>query len=147
MSVQISCRRFRLRFLLLAVLLAAFAVLAILQYRWIGEVSEAERQRLQNSVQQATNRFAEEFNGEVTRALQALVEGPRFLAEEGLSRYGELYLQWKATTAYPQIVGNLFIVEIESPGRLRLSRFDMKSQTLKPATWPIHLTDVRDRLS
>jgi signal transduction histidine kinase len=44
-------------------------------------------------------------------------------------------------------VGNLFIVEIQSPGRLRLSRFDMKSKTLKPATWPIHLTDVRDRLS
>lgn len=125
-------------------LLTALVVLAVLQYRWIREASEGERQRLQNSVQLATSRFAEEFNGEVARALMALIRG----SVPGVPGvYGELYLQWRATTAYPQIVRNVFVVETPDAGKLKLLRFDMESKLLKPASWPGDLLDVKDRLT
>jgi signal transduction histidine kinase len=139
-----SRHRWVLHLVLVALLLAAFAVLAVFQYRWIGEATEAERQRMQNSVQLAMTRFAEEFNGEASRALMALLPGSRSL--EG-GPYGELFLQWTATTAYPRIVRNVFIVENEGQGQLRLLHFDMDSRSLEPMDWPDHLRDVQEGLA
>ena len=42
-------------------LVVALGVLALLQYRWIGEISQAERQRLQNAVRDSSDRFARDF--------------------------------------------------------------------------------------
>ena len=42
-------------------------LLAVLQYRWIGEVSAAERDRLESSLRAASDRFASDFDGELSR--------------------------------------------------------------------------------
>src|SRR6266496_2054479 len=104
-----SRRRFRLAYILVAVLLLAFSTLAVVQYRWIAAVSTAERQRMQTSVQLATSRFAEEFDGEVIRALMSLV---RVQDSAVPRRYGELFLQWAATSAYSHmVVGNTWVLK------------------------------------
>src|SRR5262245_58250366 len=135
--------RSKLAFVLVAVLLTTFAVLAILQYRWIEEASEAERQRMQTNVRVAATRFAEEFNGEVARALMALVRGQNFPV---LERYGELYLQWTATAAYPKIVQNVFVVESTDKPKFLLFRFDAGSKRLTTLNWPTNMFDVKEWL-
>jgi hypothetical protein len=47
-----------LSWLYMAVLFVLCLVLAALQYRWIGAVSSAERDRLQSSLQASLNRLA-----------------------------------------------------------------------------------------
>ena len=59
-----------------AVLLAALLVLAVLQYRWIGQVSTANRDRLQQGLRSAVARFSDDFNGELERLVQVIVGGP-----------------------------------------------------------------------
>src|SRR5207244_10307125 len=98
-SVSTMRREVTSVFVLVGVLLTALVVLAILQYLWIGDVAEAERQRMQNSLQLATSRFAEEFNGEVIRALMTTSSGQGMQAIDD-GNYGELYLQWRTTAAY-----------------------------------------------
>jgi len=45
------------------------AVLATLQYRWLGAVSAAERERMRSSLQTRATDLAREFDGELTRKI------------------------------------------------------------------------------
>ena len=60
----------------LSVLVALVAVmvltLAWLQYRWVGQVSEAERDRMQRNLRTAAAQFSIGFDQEVSRAAQTL---------------------------------------------------------------------------
>ena len=50
-------------------------ILGALQYRWIGEVSVAEKQRLETTLQSGLNRLSQEFNDEISLLCLALVRG------------------------------------------------------------------------
>jgi len=49
----------------IVLLVIALLTLAGLQYHWIGQISEAERQRLEASVKDSSTRFAGDFTGEI----------------------------------------------------------------------------------
>ena len=48
-------------------LLTLLPTLAVLQYRWLGQISTDERERMQASLQTAANNFASDFDREITR--------------------------------------------------------------------------------
>ena len=50
-----------------AVLLAVVGALATLQYRWVGQVSEAEREQLRESLARRVGEFASDFDREIGR--------------------------------------------------------------------------------
>ena len=58
----------RLPIAISALLVILLAVLAVLQWRWIGEVSAMERHRMRSSLFAAGSRFTDDFDREVTRA-------------------------------------------------------------------------------
>jgi signal transduction histidine kinase len=129
---------------LAAVVLAALlAFLAVLQYRWIGEVSRADRERLRASMESAGARFTEEFDREVTRALlnfspplrgmdpAAELRGKgRASDERGKGRAAdeaerkialvEAARRWRSQAADPELVRDVFLAEAAEapqPGR------------------------------
>ena len=53
---------------LVAALIALLPLLAVLQFRWLGEVSRAERERMQASLKTAVTNFSQDFDREITRA-------------------------------------------------------------------------------
>ena len=62
-------RRFRVPlFVVSLALLGLIGLLATLQYRWLGRVSEAESDRLRASLGAGAASFAEDFDAELTRA-------------------------------------------------------------------------------
>jgi signal transduction histidine kinase len=138
-------REVKSAFVLVGVLLTTLVILAVLQYLWIGDVAEAERQRMQNGLQLATSRFAEEFNGEVIRALMTTSAGQRMQAIDD-GNFGQLYLQWRATAAYPAMIKSLFVFDNTDSGNPRLLEFEDKSGVLKSAEWPNELRDVERQL-
>ena len=50
-----------------AVLLVLLATLATFQYRWLGEVSRAEGERMRASLRTRASDFSQEFDRELTR--------------------------------------------------------------------------------
>ena len=69
-------RRFSGVTALVAVVLLLVPALAWLQYRWVGQVSEAERERMQRTLRTAAAQFATAFDSELARAVVGLqVEG------------------------------------------------------------------------
>src|SRR5436190_1427286 len=66
---------------LIAALAVALPALAALQYHWVGQVSEAELDRMQSHLRQQTAQFGEEFNAAIRGAFNdgaPLLIAPRF---------------------------------------------------------------------
>ena len=53
---------------LLAVMAVLLPLLAVLQYHWLGQVSEGASERLRQSLQAGAMRFRQDFNREFIRA-------------------------------------------------------------------------------
>jgi signal transduction histidine kinase len=127
------------------VLLVLLPTLAVLQYRWVGQVSAAERDRMQRNLRIAAAQFRDEFDLEIGRAFLALQVGP-FTAREGSSdRYSETYDTWVNTAAHPQIVTNTYLIDAEDGG-LRLRRWDADSHSFTSSAWPSILEKWRPQL-
>ena len=132
---------------LLAVLLG---VLAVLQYRWIAEVSQAERQRMRAGLQAAAERLAAEVDREVGRVVHTFEPAPRGGGEAAGDAGARLLRQlrsWRATAPHPELVRDLFVVRPREDGAPALERLDEAAGRLVPAPWPAELARVRERLS
>ena len=62
-------RRFRPPLAVVAIaLLGLIVLLAVLQYRWLGQISEAERAQRRATLAAGALEFAQDFDREITRA-------------------------------------------------------------------------------
>ena len=101
-------------------LLVLLPALAVLQYRWVGQVSTAERERMQRNLRTAAGQFRENFDGEIIRAVLSLQVGPATALEGTSERYTDRYETWLNTSAHPQVVAAVLLVDADA-GRLRLA--------------------------
>jgi signal transduction histidine kinase len=124
------------------VLLALLSVLATLQYRWLGQVAEAERSRLQAGARARAEQFAADFDREITRAFAALRVEPDMLGEDGGPRYAARYEQWAGRTEYPGLVSAVYVAEPAAAG-LRLRRLDPAVRAFVDAPWPRDLETLK----
>src|SRR5258706_16481815 len=91
----------------LAVLGAALVVLGALQYRWIGEMADAERQRMRAGIEFAAHHYSDDFDHELTRMFFAFQMALPDATPEHLSRR---YEEWAASSRDPRIVKGIYFV-------------------------------------
>ena len=123
--------------------LGLLAVLATLQYRWLGQISEADQARLRASAQGRADDFARDLDREITRAflrLQFDAAGARAL--DG-TRFRERWTRWKAVTAHPGLVKDVWLSD---PSGKDVWHFDADAGSLAPSSWPEALATVRERI-
>jgi signal transduction histidine kinase len=117
-------------------------VLAILQYRWIGEISAAERERLNNSLRVGVSRFADDFGDEMSRLYDA------FLLRNGFpgspAPLIERYEAWAESAAFPGIVRALYALKTYPDRAPDLFRIDMHSRQMLQTDLPGELQGLRD---
>ena len=124
-----------------AILGIALAVLATLQYRWIGEVAEAERQRMRSSIDFAAHHFSDEFDRELTRAFVTFqLPMPDARPDVLAHRYDD----WVASTRDTRLVRALWFVPAGET--THLVRFDPRTHQSAPAAWPASLLPVKARI-
>jgi signal transduction histidine kinase len=121
--------------LLSAVLLVLLPTIALLQYRWVGQVSVAERERMQRNLRNAALQFREAFDIEVGRATLYLQVGPNTSRDNGSEQYTDRYDNWLDTAEHPQILAGIYIVDAPD-AELRLRVFRGSTHTFEPAPWP-----------
>jgi signal transduction histidine kinase len=148
-------RRFRPPLLAVAIVLfGLMAVLAWLQYRWLGQISEAERDRLRAGMTTGASEFASDFDREIARAfLLFQPDGPEALnpsdAAQTDDRFAARYDRWQASARYPRLIKDFYLVSLDSSApnaTMRLRRFEASGRTLNPAEWPESMGDWRERL-
>ena len=146
---------------LVALVMLLLPALAWMQYRWLGQLSEAERERMQRTLRTAAAQFATEFDTELSRLLISLqVDGPT-IRDQNWTAYAQRYSAWSTSAAEPRIVRDVWLVDA-LPGttlppldsdtpipaeRLRIRRWNVQAMTFEPAEWPADLEKVRGSLA
>jgi signal transduction histidine kinase len=129
----------------MAVLLVA---LAVLQYRWVGQVSDAERERLRRGLETAADHIADDFDREVFRAFVAFAPTRRTGA--GLvERLADGWDRWRASALDPELIADVFVLapaHDDSRAEAALARLDVEARSLVPSDWPPELVALDERL-
>src|SRR5688572_22011408 len=135
--------------------------LAWMQYQWLGQLSEAERERMQRTLRTAATQFANEFDTELSRTLVSLqVDGPT-IRDSNWPAYAQRYSAWANSTSEPRLVLDVWLVDtlpgtalpaIESGGgvaadRLRIRKWDAQSREFAASEWPDDLARLRRALA
>jgi signal transduction histidine kinase len=126
-------------------LLVLLPGLAVLQYRWVGQVSEAERDRMERNLRTAAFQFRRAFDGEIIRAVNGLRVDATTVEESAWYRYADRYTSWLDTADYPGIVASIFLVD-EDAGAPRLRRWNTSTHVFEGAEWPAELASWRTNL-
>jgi signal transduction histidine kinase len=134
--------------LLAAALVVLLVVLAWLQYRWLGQVSEAERERMQATLSAGAARFSQDFDRELGRVYHSLKMDADVWGARDAAAYAARYEQWRATTPHTQLVRDVYVVEGgTAAGQTQLTRFDPAARKFVPidAAWPAEFAALRRR--
>ena len=113
-------------------------VMALLQYRWIGQVSDAERERRERTLKQATAQVAQDLDLELFRAFGGLQVDGDALRTDDWTGYAERADAWRAAATTPTLVKDVLLVDRLGP-QLRLRRWDSAARTFVAADWPADL--------
>lgn len=128
--------------LLLPVLLG---VLATLQYRWLGEISTAERERMQARLQTDARRFAQDFNAEMTKAFFAFQFD---LADaESSDKLSERYGLWQKQTQFPALVSEIYVTKETENGERQLIRYDLAEKQFSAVSLNDELKPLLDKIN
>src|SRR4051812_7105448 len=127
----------------IALLVIALLTLAGLQYNWIGQISVAERERLEASVRESSNRFASDLSGEIRSFVNAFdIRGTR---EPDASAITYRYRSWMENSQFPGLLKTLYLVR-STPDESAFFRVDVQNEELVPTAWPSDLAGFRSFL-
>ncbi len=141
--------RFRVpMYVVAAALLGLIVLLATLQYRWLGQVSAAERERMKANLATRAEGFAQDFDREVTRAYLTFQVDPVHEQENLASRLASLHDRWQATSRYPRLVKDVYLVPYSGgTGPMKLQRFNATTRFVEPVEWPASLAPLQKQLA
>ena len=100
--------------ILTSALFILLPALAVLQYRWVGQVSDAERERMERTMRVAAFQFRESFDDEIVRAVIGLRADATTAQDGAWDRYADRYETWSASAEHPDIVANIYLVDAEA---------------------------------
>lgn len=140
-------------------LLGLLAILAFLQYRWLGQISDAEKIRLNERLEEDTKRFAEDFNREIQSIyFDFQIDAENFagfenskpsensnsganLESAGSRALAERFELWKSQTKYPELVENIYFFRNAEAASLLV--FDKKEKSMKVEVWSEKLKKIK----
>ncbi len=132
---------------LVAAMLILLPVLAVLQFRWLGQLSDAERERLQRNLRATTTEITTALDLELARVIVGLQVDGLTLHEQAWDRYAERHAAWGAAAIDAAIVRGVLLADADGvTGTVRLRRWDAGTRTFVPAEWPEDLGSVRERI-
>jgi signal transduction histidine kinase len=134
--------------------------LAYMQYQWLGQLSEAERERMHRTLRTAAAQFAVEFDTELSRALVSLQVDGQSVRDDNWTGYVQKYSAWTAGASEPRLVRDVLLVDtlpgefpsFEAAGsipvdRLRIRRWNNQAIAFEPADWTPDLAKIRESLA
>lgn len=145
---MVRLRRLPRGLLVPALLVVLVATLATLQYRWLGQVSEAEREQLRRSLDGRAREFVDDFDGEITRAYLALHLSDTEMAANDWERFARAVDQWRDAARFPAMVREIVLARAAGEA-WTLRRYDPRARSFGPATadWPSRLEPLRRYLA
>jgi len=95
----------------LGIMIAALITLAVLQYHWLGSVSDAEKKRLEENLEASTENFVSDLNKDFSALNQAFKIQVTNTDSDIDAMIGRSYLNWLSNTEYPQLIDSVYFVQ------------------------------------
>ncbi|GMV21077.1 MAG: hypothetical protein AMXMBFR57_10260 [Acidimicrobiia bacterium] len=141
-----AASRLSLRLAIPATLILLVLLLGTLQYRWLGQVSEAERAQLGRSLTQRASEFGAEFDREMSLASSMLAIDGEALDADPWGAIAVRYDAWRARALYPALVKGVYIASGHADTHT-LARWSPDSRTGGETGWPTHFEAVQRALA
>jgi signal transduction histidine kinase len=122
-------------------LTALLVTLAVLQYRWLGELSANERRRMNTAARANVTSIARQFDDEIAAAANAVEIDADTLAQLDAGRVVARWDRWAATAPEPALVADVYVATADGP-TLVLRRLDRTARTFVEVPWPASLARV-----
>lgn len=119
-----------------AVLLILLPLLAMLQYKWLAQLSERERERMRENMWLAARRFSEEVDEEIFKTANILS-----FSIENKDAFNTAYEELASITPYPKIFRDIYEIH-EKNGSIR--RYDPVEKKFVKVSDPISFTKLPD---
>jgi signal transduction histidine kinase len=120
-------------------------VVAVLQYRWIGEISGAERQRLREQLQTRLAAVRRDFSNDISEDCAAMVPDATLVERSGRdAAYAMQYAKWKQAHA---AMFRRIALAVPQGGALAFYDLDLRSGRLSHADWPAEWNSIREGLA
>lgn len=108
----------------------ALITLAMLQYQWLGSVSEAEKDRLKENLTASTENFVSDFNqvfSDLGETFRIQVSNP--LENLALKIDGS-YNTWINNSPYPELIDSVYFIKKESEDEVAVFLYSPKLSTI-----------------
>ena len=122
----------------------ALIVLAVVQYRWIGQLTESDRGRMQASLEVSVRQFRQEFNRELLGLGGAFRPDFRAVVDQNWEVYAERWEVWMQTSPYANLLSQVFVWHSTGDGSPELLRLNQNSKQFEPAGWPARFEAVSE---
>jgi len=136
--------------ILVGVVMLLVPALAWMQYQWLGQLSTAERERMQRTLKTAAAQFATEFDSELSRTLVSLQVDGQTIRDQNWTAYASRYSSWASSASEPRLVRDVWLVDtkpgttlpqFDSPtpihvDQLRLRKWNVQALAFEDAAWP-----------
>ena len=126
-------------------LLVLVGALATLQYKWVGQVSEAERAQLSESLDRRVRDFADEFDREIGSTFRAFQLAAAPFDPAAPTAFVAKLGEWQATARFAGMLESVWFIR-PTEDRIHAYRYDGDQRVFVPAEWPAELAAVRTRL-
>jgi signal transduction histidine kinase len=136
--VALNMEFLKSRATVIAVVLTAalLPVLAALQYRWLGSLSELEHRRARSNLYRTTDRFCDELDRDLTRIFSTFRNCLYDHSGTTVEKLAEAYEDWPGLDSRPELVKEVHWITRSRPGGLRIEKYDPERQRLATSEWP-----------
>jgi len=135
--------------LLAAAVLVLLPALAWLQYSWLDQIADADRERRVRTLQTAAAQLVQDFDAEIGRAVFALQIDSSSVDQGEWSGFAQKYQVWAASAASPRIVKSIHFADAPGPrsnhAAPSLRVWNTQTHTFDETPWPEDLASVRTR--
>src|SRR5580698_5199022 len=129
------------------VMTAAVITLAILQYRWTGEIGRVEQARLKSALAVSVRSFQDEFSYEFQQLCESFELDPEASGTALDSLVAHHYANWATTAADPGLVAAVLVLKKDGAHPEYLEHLDLRSERFQESPWSAALEPVRQFLT
>src|SRR5262249_17452555 len=124
-------------------LAAILTALAVLQYHWAREVSDATSARLQASLDSSMMSWRDDLFRELVSVFGALQADPVLPGRDKAAQYAQQYRTWSQSAVHPNLVSRILLLEGATTEHPQLLQLNTSSNQFEPAAWPEGLDKLR----
>ncbi|MFK7848775.1 MAG: sensor histidine kinase [Rhodothermales bacterium] len=132
-------RRNKLMLMVVIGLVALLPILATLQYRWIGQLSNGEVERLRTNLQTSAELFGRAVNNELSPAQFAFRVSFTGSLDQISRELSLNYQYWASRVSRPNLIDHIYWIDYDADQNLQLHEFDPADGNLTTKEWPDEL--------